>query len=394
MADTYTKVTEVSWFSRIKESFKGIVVGLIMFIASFPLLFWNEGRSVKTAKSLAEGAAAVVSIKADKVDPANEKKLVHLSGLATTNEILTDGEFGISAQGIKLLREVEMYQWKEEEKRETRKKMGGGEETITTYSYQKEWSKSVNNSQQFDSPAEHTNPAEKPFADDEKLATHVTLEAFTLSDSLAWSIDTYETLAVSQETADKLPERLKARVKLYNGMFYAGNDPASPQIGDARIKFKVVKPTTVSIISTQVGNTFEPYQTQAGDTIALLYPGVHSAAEMFASEQKQNTIITWLLRLLGWFLMFMGMNLVFKPLSVLGDVIPLVGNILGAGISLVSGLVAVGLSLITIAIAWLYYRPVLGIALLAAGIGAFVLLKKKMSKTKVEVPAAAAPKAA
>ena len=75
-ADTFTEVTDQSWFSRIGGSIKGVLVGLILFVAAFPVLFWNEGRAVKTARSLTEGAAAVIEVSADAPDPGNEGKLV------------------------------------------------------------------------------------------------------------------------------------------------------------------------------------------------------------------------------------------------------------------------------------------------------------------------------
>lgn len=39
----YTETTTQSWGSRLGDSLKGIIVGIILFIVSFPLLFWNEG---------------------------------------------------------------------------------------------------------------------------------------------------------------------------------------------------------------------------------------------------------------------------------------------------------------------------------------------------------------
>ena len=42
-------------------------------------------------------------------------------------------------QAVRLVRTVEMHQWKEKEKSETTTKAGGSEETITTYSYAKGW---------------------------------------------------------------------------------------------------------------------------------------------------------------------------------------------------------------------------------------------------------------
>jgi hypothetical protein len=68
--------------------------------------------------------------------------------------------------------------------------------------------------------------------------------------------------------------------------------------------------------------------------------------------------------------------MILRPLSVMADVVPLVGNIVGAGTGLVAFLVALALSAVTIAVAWLVYRPLLGLALLAvAGVVAFILIR-------------------
>ena len=58
----------------------------------------------------------MISVAEDKVDTANDGKLVHLTGLATTEDVLEDNDFGISANAIKLKRAVQMYQWKETKK--------------------------------------------------------------------------------------------------------------------------------------------------------------------------------------------------------------------------------------------------------------------------------------
>src|SRR3990172_5583305 len=108
--NSFTEVTSQGLGSRLMESIKGVLVGLVMFIAAFPVLFMNEGCAVKTAKGLEEGLKAVVSVKSDKIDTANNAKLVHMTGQAVTDEVLTDGTFGISQKGIKLIRNVEMFQ--------------------------------------------------------------------------------------------------------------------------------------------------------------------------------------------------------------------------------------------------------------------------------------------
>ena len=124
--DSFTEITSESWFSRIGGAIKGIVIGLVLFIASFPVLFWNEGRAVKRYKTLNEGAGSVISLPEASILPENEGMLVHVSGQAITDEIISDTEFEVAVTAIKLKRKVEMYQWNEKKKRKTRKKLGGG----------------------------------------------------------------------------------------------------------------------------------------------------------------------------------------------------------------------------------------------------------------------------
>src|SRR5690606_17530478 len=79
------ETTSVSWFGRIKRSLAGLFFGILMIVGMVVLLFWNEGRAVATARSLAEGAGMVVSVDANHADPAREGALVHVSGPVATN---------------------------------------------------------------------------------------------------------------------------------------------------------------------------------------------------------------------------------------------------------------------------------------------------------------------
>ena len=163
MSDGFTEVTSTGWLQRLGQSFIGVLIGIVIFIISFPLLFSNEGRAVRTAQALAEGEKKVVSVSADKVDPANQDRLVHVSGLATTEQELRDPAFGVAQKAIRLQRTVEMYQWVEKKEESRRKKFGGREETVTNYTYSKEWSRELVKSQNFRQAADHQNPTEMPF---------------------------------------------------------------------------------------------------------------------------------------------------------------------------------------------------------------------------------------
>ena len=74
--------------------------------------------------------------------------------------------------------------------------------------------------------------------------------------------------------------------------------------------------------------------------------------------------------------------MIFKPLVVLADVLPFLGSIMDFGLSLFSGLIAFGFSFITIAIAWIVYRPVVGIILLIAGASISIYIFSRKSKKK------------
>ena len=372
--DEFTEVSSQGWLSRLGESIKGVVVGLVLFIIAFPVLWWNEGRAVQTTRSLEEGEGAVVSVSADAVDSGNEGALVHLTGEATTDEVLADPTFGVSATAIQLSRQVEMYQWEEDEDRETRKKMGGGEETVTTYSYRKTWSPSAISSSSFHEPSGHENPGSMPWSSESWQATDVTLGAFQLSAGLVSDMSRFEPLRLDAIPSGA-PDRVHAEGSLNDGGVYVGANPGSPAIGDLKIAFRQVSPATVSIIAAQVGSDLTRYQTKAGDALEMLSYGTQTADLMFQAAHQANTIMTWALRGLGFLLMAIGIGLVFKPLTVMADVIPLLGDILGFGLGLFAAVVAASLSLVTIAVAWIAYRPILGGALLAGAIALFVVPK-------------------
>jgi hypothetical protein len=375
MSNSYSRVTSKSWGDRLAESIKGVLIGILLFLVSFPVLFWNEGRAVHRAQSLAEGKSSVVNADVAKVDPANDGHLVHLTGDATTKDVLRDDTFGVEANALRLSRKVEMYAWVEEKKSETKKKLGGGEETVTTYNYKKEWTDQPQKSSEFDTPAEHENP-QKPYPDKVWKANLVNLGAYKQPESLTDMIRKEEPLAVTTEMLNKLPSETREEMRVADGLFYQGKDPANPDVGDARVQFTIVKqPQTVSVLAKQVGDTLEPYKTKAGGDQGTLYrleAGQVSAGEMFAHEEQENNTLTWALRLVGFLLMAIGLYLVFRPVATVADVVPFFGNLLSAGAGIFAAVIALVLSLVTIGIGWLYYRPLLGIGLLAVAALLFV----------------------
>jgi hypothetical protein len=368
MADSFSDVTGQSWLSRLFGSIGSVLFGVLMFAASFILLYWNEGRAVTTARSLEEGGAVVVSAAADTVDPSNEGKLVHVTGTATTSETLKDPDFGVSAPAIHLARRVQLYQWQEEKTSRTRSKLGGGTETVTDYEYKKTWNASRIDSAAFKHPEGHENPPTPSVATADWTATSATIGAYALPASLEAMMRQADSLPVDANAVTTVADTMKTRTKAADGGFFVGADPASPAIGDAKVTYEVVRPSTVSLIAKQTGSSFEGYPTKAGRDVLLLKYGTVSAADMFSAAEASNSTLTWVLRGVGYLLMALGIMLVFRPLVVVAEVVPFIGSLLGGGIAVVSFAVAAGLSLVTIAVSWIRFRPVIGGSLLVAAV--------------------------
>lgn len=383
---TVTRVTRQSWISRLGGAIKGVLVGVVLFFAAMPVLWTNEGRAVRTAKSLKEGAANVVEVSAGARDPGMEGRLIHFSDQATTTATLTDPEFGISVPAIRLERKAEMYQWQERSRSEERTKLGGGTERVTTYTYERVWSDRHIDSGRFQEPAGRQNPAAMSVSNADWTAGHVTAGVFTLPHSLVQRIPARDSVSVEGTGGDGEREHRRGST------IYLGRDPNNPEVGDIRVSYAVARPQQVSVIGVQQGSTLAPYQASAGRAILLLRSGAHTAAGMFESEMKANVFLTWILRFVGFFVMFVGLRMIFGPLGVIGDVVPFFGRVVRAGTGLISFAIAAPLSLIIIALAWLFYRPLLGIALLvvAGVIGFFGLRTLKSRRAQMPPPEPAA----
>ncbi len=123
--------------------------------------------------------------------------------------------------------------------------------------------------------------------------------------------------------------------------------------------------------------------------------GVKDAAEMFDSARSSNKFFTWLIRIGGFLMMFFGLSMTLKPISVMADVIPILGDIAEIGNGLVAGLVAFICAVVTIAVAWLFYRPVIGgILLVLAGAAIWMIIQKRKAAKAAKAVAASRTTAA
>jgi hypothetical protein len=229
-----------------------------------------------------------------------------------------------------------------------------GTETVTTYRYTRLWAEGRNDSSRFRQPDGHQNPPLR-VQGRSFTAQGVTLSGFRLTEVQLQGLSADQPVAPPGGT---------------DGVRYIGADPANPRIGDLRITWQAAMPDAVSVVGTQAGQGFAAYQTRAGDRLLMVSAGQLPAAAMFRQAEDGNALMTWILRLVGAVLVWVGFAMLMAPLKVLADVIPPLGAIVGAGTGLVAGVLTLLLAPLVIGIAWLFYRPLIGIAVLLAGAAA------------------------
>lgn len=379
--DSYTETTTSGWLEGLGSSLTGILIGIVLMVGAGVLLFWNEGRTVKTAKALDEAARTYVELSGPAVEPANQGKLVHVVGDLQPIGMLADGTFSVTVSGIRLRRTVEIYQWQQKESTEKTKNLGGSTTKQTTYTYSQVWEDHLIDSSSFKRPEGHSNPRHVAFQSQSVNASQVKMGAFSLPVFLIEKLTNFEPLPVESAMLQALAPPLREKAQISDNWCYFGN-PGSPRVGDMRVKFGVVKPGTVSVIARQLHATFEPYTAQNGKTVAVITPGVHSAESMIAGEKSENRLICWILRGVGMILMCIGVYLLLNPIVALLNLIPFLGDIAAVGAGLIAVIVGLVLSLVIGAVAWFSYRPILSIGLAGCAVLALVMLRKSGGRSK------------
>ena len=319
-----SKVTraDTSRWHLLKRAF-----GLFLVVVAPIVLFFSETDAVNVARSLDEGARLVVEGDPNRVDPANEGRLVHVSGELKTTARLTDPDFAMSAEAALLVRNTEMYQWQEE-------RTNQGETHLVP-----SWSAR---------PLQPNPPFRFPSI--KVTARDATLGAFRPG---KWVLENLETVYLPIEPATVEAASTHGPVQLSNGQLYLGSNPAQPQIGDIRISWRIAKPGPVSLIGRQAGTDLVAFQT-SGKPLLLVRSGTLSAAEMFKIRGQESSNKTWAFRLgCGCFMVVGWLQLLRRLVTAL----------------LLSGLIGFG----TVAGAWLQYRPLqAAILLTVVGIAATI----------------------
>jgi len=143
-----------------------------------------------------------------------------------------------------------------------------------------------------------------------------------------------------------------------------------------RTAFTLSNMTDATVLAKQKApDTFETwhgtYDPDYG--IYLVTSGKKTADEMFAAQEASNDAMTWILRVVSLVLVIMGLQMVTAPLTVVADVIPVIGPMISGMVrgflTIFNTLVGCCCRLLVASMCWLIYRPMVGIPLFLAAVG-------------------------
>ena len=355
---------------KIKNAFASVIGGLICIVIGIVLLWWNEGNDVKNIKTIEEARDSLVNIKSDEVDSANEGKLVSTNGkINVVDESLKDDYFNIIVSNTgKLVRIVEMYQWVED---------CDTEDDRTVCTYDKKWLNTIERSDSFEESG-HDNPSDMPYDDEAYYANRVELGAFKLSATQIQMLSTEAT--VTPNSSAFLPNGYR----IVDKYITSATSMSSPRVGDVRVSFKYNTDTDITVLAMQKGDSFADYKSEQGKILNELKSGLLTGEEMIDVVEKENNILKWVLRILGIALVTGGFTALLSPILMVVSIIPLIGDGIAWILKAIAGLIGFAVSMLIIALAWIVFRPLLGICLLAVVVGVIVLVAVLIKKGRAK----------
>lgn len=113
-------------------------------------------------------------------------------------------------------------------------------------------------------------------------------------------------------------------------------------------------------------------------------PEDETAPSAETQNLKSTTGWNWGFRIAGWVILFLGLATLFKPLVVLVEKIPLLGNFVGRGITLFALLSSLSLTLILMSAVWMVSRPVFGAVLLLTGVIPLLVLYRSGRRARLK----------
>lgn len=310
----------IGWFEGVTQAIVGAIVGVLLFVGAIALLWLNEGRA-----NLANMARRSTAVDPARVDRAHDRSLVSVTDRVVARAPLGDGLILRDGPYVALQRRVEMFAWVERCDQRER------------CHYATQWTDAPRASGEFRSPAGHHNPPMR-----------VRAAAFASDAAVgAYAVRSHEAAARGDQRLSLSRAMLRedapfAMTITADQRVYIGDRAVDrPAVGDLRVTFDALASGAVAtVFGAQDGAIIEPYVGEA--RLYRLLRGDRAAAiRALATEHR---VIGWLLRLAGFLLVWVSINLWLGPLCAMFDIFPPLGRASRSIVASVTLPIALGIS--------------------------------------------------
>ncbi|XP_059049138.1 transmembrane protein 43 homolog isoform X1 [Achroia grisella] len=290
--------------NHFKQTWLTTSLSLVLFSGVTYFLLWAESQTIQSNLMLEELVSIAESIDVHTGDEASryEGRVVHIVGPLRILEPISEPDYNIQVQAVKLRKRVQMYQWIEETTDQENFLSEPADESRKTYWYHKDWRDYIIDSSLFYIRPGHHNPTSMPIFSETHIANNVKIGWLYLGLDVKRKVNDYYEI-----WSDSRPER--SDIKLHSGFYYHGDSALKHEIGDLRIHFSYAGReddiyTAVGIVENGILQSYSPANFPAADPISLLRKGSYSLKQLHDLEKRDANIHTWKYRLLGFVQVF------------------------------------------------------------------------------------------
>lgn len=335
---------------RQKRRTGRLIFGLILVLAGSAGLFWNEWRSASEMATLRAAGRSVMSVDPGRVPGDADGRLVHVAAEARPSGIVEDPVFGLGDVALRLDRIVEMYQWREHTQ-------GAGDNRTTRY--EKVWAEGRIPSERFRERVGRSNPPAPPYQSARFQPPEVAIGAYGLTPALVDLLPADRAIAVPRGRE----LFVRGGVLAGDGTGFFSGDPRRPEIGDVRVRFRVVPAGEVSVLAGLDGARLGPWRAANGGEVAIAVPGLETAEAMLGHARRVTALRTWGVRAAATLGVFVGCSLLLGRAGERVASLAALRRRLGPA---AAPTVALGWALVVVAIAWVLFRPLASLGLVVA----------------------------
>jgi hypothetical protein len=327
--------------------------GGVLLLLALGLLYTNEHGVVAWRQAMARHGGAVLDLGAGAHPDADRYgRMVRVSGTPQVVEPPRDRQFNVSAVTPQLLRQVQMFQWRE---------VGSG----AGRHYEMDWVDHAVDASRFAQPQGHDNQGAFPFDSAGYFAPGVRLADYRLAPAIVHALP--GAASVIRADLAHIPANLAATFQAVDGALVTSAHPGSPQLGDLRVRWAATPLQPVTVVARVDGDTLVPAE-DAGDGAGFQVQLGDRPLRDVLPDLPAQPGPAWIWRVLALLIGWAGAVLLLRgPRSRRGDawaalavaVAPLavLAAIVWFVASVAVGVVLLAVALLAAALAWMRLRP-------------------------------------